>query len=135
MRYNYNLTLVLSFNQISSISLYGAQAFAKLTPSNSYYYVVDYSLNQIFIFHDYWSYVSSKSYVSPAYLTTIGSSLYATGEVNIWKLDQNLNILIQYNHTGTAPKYRGINFNCTDNLINVAPFALNVIHVFNLKFK
>ena len=63
----------------------------------------------------------------------IGNSLYASGQENIWKLDQNLNILIQYNASnGTIPIYRGIYYNCTNNFIYIAPRALNVIHVFDL---
>ncbi len=96
---------------------------------NSYYFVSDYDLNKIFILNESWSYVSSKTFSSPAYLTTIGNSLYATGDSNIWKLDQNLNILIQYN---AAPAYRGIYYNSTNGLIYTAAFDRNMIHIFNL---
>ena len=103
------------------------------TPSNSYYYVIDWSLNKIFILNESWSYVSSKVFTNPAYLTSIGNNLYATGCSTIWKLDLNLNILIQYNATDSTPYYSGIYLNTTNNLIYIAPFALNVIRVFNLK--
>ena len=43
-----------------------------------------------------------------------------------------MNILIQYNATGSAPWYKGIYYNCTNNFIYVAPFAFNVIQVFDL---
>jgi DNA-binding beta-propeller fold protein YncE len=112
--------LTLSFKQISSTILSSAQAFAKFTPSNSYYYVSDNGLNKIFILNESWSFVPSKAFSIPAYLTAIGSSLYATGDVNIWKLDQNLSILIQYNAIGTSPFYRGIYFNSINNFIYVA---------------
>jgi hypothetical protein len=104
------------------------------TPSNSYYYVSDYSYSKILILNESWSQVSSKQFgvtVTVNYLTTIGNSLYVTGRPNIWKLDQNLNILIQYNATGD-PYYEGIYFNSTNNFIYIAPANLYAIHVFDL---
>jgi len=96
-----NLSLQLSFNQTNSISFGMAVGFSTFTPSSSYYYVTDWLIDKIFILNESWSHISSKTFYSPSYLTTIGSSLYATGSNN-WKLDQNLNIMIQYNATGTA---------------------------------
>jgi len=126
------MTFQLSFDNIDSIGLTKSLGSAMFTPSNSYYYFSDNALNKIFILKEKWSYVSSKVFDSPAYFSTIGSSLYATGDKNIWKLDQNLNILIQFNATGTSPNYRGIYINSTNNLIYTAPYSFNVIHVFNL---
>ena len=99
---------------------------------NSYYYVSDMFSNKIFIFNESWSYVTSEYFYRPAYFTTIGNSLYATGEQNIWKLDSNLNILIQYNAIGTSPLYRGIYFNSTNDFIYVAAYYFYAINVFNL---
>jgi hypothetical protein len=126
-----NWHLQFSFNQINSKSFSTAIGFAILTPSNSYYYVSDHALNEIFILNESWSYLSSKTFSNPAYLITIGISLYATGESNIWKLDQNLITLIQYNSNGT-PRYRGIYYNSRNNFIYVAPSDFTVIHVFYL---
>jgi hypothetical protein len=126
-----NWSLQLSFNKINLNILSISHGFAAFTPTNSYYYVSDAGLSKIFILNESWWYVSSKTFLQPTYFTTIGSSLYATGETNIWKLDQNLNTLIQYNATGT-PIYRGIYINSTNNLIYIAPLALRVIHVFDL---
>ena len=90
-------------------------------------------LNKIFILNERWSYVSSKGFSRPVYFTTIGKSLCVTGERCVWKLDQNLNILIQFNaSSGSTPGYVGIYFNSSNDLIYVAPRSLNVIHVFNL---
>jgi hypothetical protein len=127
-----NLTLQLSFNQINSTNFSAACGFAKFTPSNSYYYVSDWNLNKIFILTESWSFVSSKDFFKPVYFTTIGSSLYVVGQTNIWKLDQYLNILIQYNATGTAPVYLGIYYNSTNNFIYTTPITFSAIHVFNL---
>jgi len=132
-----NFTLQFRLYQINSNNLVQIMGFAMFTPSNSYYYVSDMGLNKIFILNESWSYVSSKTFSLPAYLTTIGNSIYAIGTANIWKLDQNLNILIQYNATkynGTNPNYRGIYINSANNLIYTAPYAFKVIHVFNLNF-
>ena len=116
-----NWTLRFSFNQINSIHLTQAYGFTMFTSSNSYYYVSE---------HNYWWYVSSNTFSFPAYLTSIGSSHYATRDAHVWKLDQNMNNLIQYNTSGTGPCYREIHFNPTNNLIFIN--ALYVIHVFNL---
>jgi hypothetical protein len=62
----------------------------------------------------------------------VGNYFYITGNSNIWKTDQQLNVLIRYNSTGTSPCYRGLYYNSTNNLIYVTPEALQVIHVFNL---
>ena len=109
-----NWSLQLNITKINSVSLSDAIGFGIL---NSYYYVGDYSLNKIFILNESWSYISSKNFTRPTYLTTIGSSLYATGDNNIWKIDQNLNILIQYNAIGFSPGHRGIYYNSTNNFI------------------
>ena len=62
----------------------------------------------------------------------IGNSLYMTGwPNNIWKLDQDLNILINYNPGGT-PYYRGISYNPSNGLIYVVAYGLQEIQVFNL---
>ena len=54
-----------------------------------------------------------------------------TGNSNLWKLDLNLNTLIQYNAPG-IPGYRGLYFNSTNRLLYMAPWALKEILEFNL---
>ena len=53
-----------------------------------------------------------------------------TGYLNFWKVDQDLNILRNYN-PGTSPLYRGISNN---GLINVSAASVNLkeIQIFNL---
>jgi hypothetical protein len=128
-----NWNLQFSFNQINSTKFLNANGFAIF---NSYYYVSDFWLSKIFILNESWSYVSSKVFSNPVYFTTIGSSFYAAGAQNIWKLDQNLNILTKHTEFGPFPRYKGIYYNSANNWIYVAPSDLNVIHVldFNLRF-
>ena len=45
---------------------------------------------------DEWSFISSKSFNSPTYMINIGNSLHMTGQKNVWKVDKDLNILINY---------------------------------------
>ena len=45
-----------------------------------------------------------------------------TGNLNVWKLDQDLNILINYNPTGGTPLYRGINYNPSNGLIYIVAY-------------
>ena len=72
-----NWSLHLNFTKLNSISLLVAVGLGLL---NSYYYVSHYGSNTIYILNESWSYVSSKTFSQPVYLTTIGSSLYATGD-------------------------------------------------------
>ena len=55
-----------------------------------------------------------------------------TGRDNVWKLDQDLNILIQYN-SRINPHYRGISYNPSNGSIYVLSYWLyHMIQVFNL---
>ena len=63
-------------------------------------------------------------------MITIGNSLYMTDDFNVWKVDQYLNILANYNlvsYTG----YRGISYNPSNGLIYVVAWWLDEILVFN----
>jgi hypothetical protein len=94
---------------------------------------MDTVANKVYILNDNWSYISYKTFTRPTYMITIGSSIYMTGDINIWKLDKELNILIQYNSTeSTFPFYRGIYYNSSNGFIYVAPNNLTVIRVFDL---
>ena len=64
-------------------------------------------------------------------MITVEKSLYMTGESNLWKLDENLDTLIQHNATGTV-WYHGLYFNSTNRWLYVAPKACTVIRVFDL---
>jgi hypothetical protein len=99
---------------------------------NASYYVVDNGAKRVHILNDDWSYVSYKNFSNPNYIIKIDSSLYLTGNTNIWKLDKDLNILIQYTSTGIYPNYRGIYYNSSNRFIYVAPMSLTEILVFNL---
>ena len=82
-----------------------------LSSSNSsIYYVIDCSANKVYIWNDNWLYISFKRFTAPAYMITIGTSLYMTGNSNVWKLDEHLNTLIQYNSNGIF-SYRGLCYN------------------------
>ncbi len=97
------------------------------------YYVTYYYQSKIFVFDENWNYVLNKSsFLNVYYMIPVGNYLYITGNVNIWKTDQELNVLLRYNSTGTSPRYRGLFYNSTNDLIYVAPFTLKMIHVFNL---
>jgi hypothetical protein len=97
---------------------------------NASYYVIDHGASRAYILNDDWSYVSYKNFTNPAYMISIGSSIYMTGSSNIWKLDKELNILIQYNSTGsTSPLYRGIYFNSSNGFIIILhnPYIMGFI--------
>ena len=54
-----------------------------------------------------------------------------TGEYNVWKVDKDLNILINYNPGGYL-NYGGISYNPSNGLIYVVAWNLNEIQVFSL---
>jgi hypothetical protein len=96
---------------------------------NTLYYVGDTEASRVYILNNDWSYVSYKNFTYPAYMITIGSSIYMTGSLNIWKLDKDLNILIKYS---SNLFYRGIYYNSTIGFIYVAPNSLTELQVFDL---
>ena len=65
------------------------------------------------------------------YMINIGNSLYMTGQFNVWKVDKDLNILINYNPDG-GPFYRRISYNPSNGLICVVAHWLHEIQVFSL---
>ena len=52
-------------------------------------------------------------------MNSISNSLYITGSSNVWKVDQDLNILRTYS-PGGYPVYHGISYNPSSDLIYVA---------------
>ena len=100
------------------------------SPNATYYYLMDYGANKVFILNDEWKFISSRYFSSPTNMINIGNSLYMTGEYNVWKVDQDLNILRNYN-PGGGPGYLGISYNPSNGLIYVAAYHLNEIQVFN----
>ena len=128
-----NATIQSNITQLNGGSFTSIFGFGMMSSSINYsYYVTDFAANKVYILNDNWSFVSFKTFTNPAYMITVENSLYMTGESNIWKLNENLNTLIQYNDT-TVPGYRGLYFNSTNRLLYVAPNSISAeIHVFDL---
>ena len=85
----------------------------------------------MFILNDQWSFISAKVFNNPAYMISTENNLYMTGEFNVWKVDKDLNILIEY-YPGGYPYYRGISYNPSNGFIYVASYKFYEIQVFNL---
>ena len=131
-----NETIQSTFNQLNGKSFDGLRGFGMYSSSNAtFYYVMDPDANKTYILNDEWKFISFKIFDSPMYMMSINNSLYMTGDYNVWKLDQDLNILIQYNATGAPRGYRGISYNPSKGLIYVVGYYywLREIHVFNLE--
>jgi hypothetical protein len=96
---------------------------------NTSYYVVDYNYG-VFLLNDNYGYVTKKTFSKPNYIFNANSSLYITGDSSIWKTDKYLNISKTF--TSSHANYKGILYNCTDNLIYVAPFTYEYFQVFDL---
>ena len=114
-----------AFNLLRGFGMYSS-------PDTVYYYVMDWGADKVFILNDEWSFISSKEFYHPWNMISIDNSLYMTGISNVWKVDQDLNILIEYNASGSTPYYRGIIYNPSNGLIYVAAQNLNKIQIFDL---
>jgi len=62
------------------------------------------------------------------------NSFYMAGSCNVWKVDQDLNILIKYN-PGGYPGYLGISYNPLNGLVYVGAVDVNEIQAFNLELR
>ena len=92
---------------------------------------MDYGTGEVYILDDEWKFISSKYFDSSNYMISIDNSLYMTGSDNVWKVDKDLKILVNYN-PGGDPIYRGISYNPSNGFIYVVAYGLNEIQVFNL---
>ncbi len=81
------------------------------------------------IFDEFWKYQNDITITYFAHAITIDKELYITGNGNIQKRDQNLNLIKQFNNAGVT--YRGIYYNKTNDLIYVAAEAKQRIDTFN----
>jgi hypothetical protein len=128
-----NPTIQSTFYQFNGNSFDGICGFGKYSSSNAtYYYVMDFGANKVYILNDDWSFISSKYFVSPSYMILINNSLYMIGDsLYVWKVDKDLNILIIYNPGGEGPNYLGISYNPSNGLIYVAAQWLKEIQLFN----
>jgi hypothetical protein len=110
----------------------GYMGFGMSSSNPIQYYVTQYWQGKIFVFDENWNYVSNRSsFPYVYYMIPGGNYFYITGNDNIWKTDQQLNVLIKHT-VSNNPSYRGLYYNSKNDLIYVAPFNLQVIHVFNL---
>ena len=128
-----NPTIQSNINQLNGNSFVDLLGFGMFSSNNlTYYYVMDFWNSKVYIFNDQWSFISYKEFYYTAYMIIIGNSLYMTGRNNVWKVDKDLNILIDYNPGGSTPSYLGISYNPSNGLIYVAAPWLNEIQVFSL---
>ena len=88
--------------------------------NTTYYYVMDVGTSKVYIFNDEWSFISFKTITAPCNMISIGNSLYMTGVYNVWKVDKDLNFLINYQPNGNYPVYRGMSYNLSNGLLYVA---------------
>jgi hypothetical protein len=117
---------------VTGVSM-GNVGFAISSSNPIRYFVTNYVQNKIYVFDEEWNYVSEKSsFTSVNYIIQVDNYFYITGNQNVWKTDQQLNVLIQLNSTGSTPNYRGIYYNSTNSLIYVAATSLKVINILNL---
>ena len=128
-----NSSIQSTINRFDGTSFINLKGFGIYSSSNTtYYYVMEYGANKVYIFNEEWKFISFKNFDNPNYMISIGNSYYVTNQFNISKLDKDLNILRNYNSTGVDPRYRGISYNPSNWLVYVAAADLNEIQVFNL---
>ena len=68
-------------------------------------------------------------------MISVGNSIFMNGDYNVWKVDQVLNISINYVPTGREPGYCRISDNSSNGLIYVPSASLKEIQVFNLRLQ
>jgi hypothetical protein len=118
---------------VTGVNIFGYFGFGMSSSNPIQYYVTHRNEHKIFVFDEDLNYVSNRSsFPNVTYMIPVGNYFYITGDDDIWKTDQQLNVSIRYDSTGSSPGYRGLYYNSTNDLIYVAPFALQLIHVFNL---
>ena len=110
----------------------GLFGFGMLESVSTSFYIVDHTNDTVFKLDDTWAYVGRNSFYKPTWVIVVSSSLYISGDSNIYKVDNNLNVLKQYNASITIPFYRGIYYDPADYLIYAASPSLHAIHVFDL---
>jgi sugar lactone lactonase YvrE len=98
------------------------------------YYFTDTTNGKIHIFNNEWEYIGYKSFPFPSHMITIGNNLHISGLLNLWKTDQDLNELIQYNDS-TKSYYWGECNTAADNLIYVASTLKESIDLFDLDLR
>ena len=72
----------------SNITTFNGTAFSWLVGFGmiySSYYVMDHTANAVYILNDNWSFVSSKTFLLPAFMITVENSLYLSGNSNRFK--------------------------------------------------
>jgi len=125
-----NPTIQSTINEFNGTSFGDLVGFGMYSyPITVFYYAMDYDAGKVYILNDEWKFISSKKFTNPSFMISIENSLYMTGDNNVWKLDQDLNILVNYN-PGGDPWYRGISYNPSNGLLYVVSYF--EIQVFNL---
>ena len=99
--------------------------------NTTYYYISDYIAFKIYMFDDNWTFIASKSYNSPLYMITVDSNLYISSDTNVYKTDEILNLVSQYNASGLV-YYRGLYLDSSRGVIYIVANHLGVIQIFDL---
>ncbi len=94
-----------SFNLSTAYSTAGGISFSNLygyANDGTYNYLLDNSLNMVFIFHNSWLYVSRKilPFSSPYYLTYVSGNWFITGNNGIYKTDLTFTRIVASATTG-----------------------------------
>jgi hypothetical protein len=118
-------------NTLNRSKIIYLQGFGMMVDFNTSYYIMDELANRTYLLNDNYDYVTDRTFTFPQYMVTINSILFITGKSNIWKTDKYLNVLFTHTESGGA-NYNGIYYNCTFNLIYVAPTGYTYIQVFDL---
>ena len=128
-----NPTVQSTIKELNGNKLGVLKGFGMYSSSGTvYYYLMNMRDNKVYILNDEWKFISFKDFNSPINMITIGNSLYMTGDLNVWKVDKDLNILINYESNNLYAKYYGISYNPLNRLIYVAASNLLDIQVFDL---
>ena len=79
-----NSSIQSTINELNGTSFGVLFGFGMYSSFNTvYFYVMDYYTGKVYILNDEWKFISFKIFTRTAYMISIDSSLYMTGDFNV----------------------------------------------------
>jgi hypothetical protein len=128
-----NFTLKSTLTTLGGTPFGSLFGFGMIVSNITRYYITDtvyYGAKYINILNDQWQYITYYDFINPTYMTTFGNTPFISGSNNIWKTDQNLIVLVQYNRTDN-PYYQGIFYNSKNGFIYASANKKSAVHIFD----
>jgi hypothetical protein len=111
-------------HKIDSVGFNDSYSFISIidATNTTFYYVFQFSSDEILIFNEKWVYQKSVSLAKSTYAIEVETELFVTADGVFYKTDRNLNVMKMFN--SSISKYRGLYYNKTADLIYVADYTV-----------